>query len=161
MRELKFFITSICLCQLCFCGAFWAFRILNLRLFLSFEFAFFSTLLVVLSSFLNYKKNILSRAKTHTFKNKPLFIFVKKMQKNAKILNFRTLKDDLKPNFKEKMQNFALFFPLVKILSYGILVAGFLFLKSGNLLSILGYLSGISAFFVCVLFFVLSLKYES
>ncbi len=121
----------------------------------------FCALFVILSSYLNYKKNILARMKNYRFEKKPLFIFIKKVQKNLKNLNFKEMNDDLKPDFKEKMQNFALFFSLMKILAYGILIAGFLFLQNQNYLSILGYLSGVSALFVCVLFFSLSVKYES
>lgn len=161
MRGKKFFLLLICLCHLCFYLVFLSFKLLDLSMILSFEFAFLSALLIIFISYLNYKKNILAKTKEYHFEKKPLMIFLKKMKKNQKILNFKEMNDDLKPNFKEKLQNFALFFSLMKFLAYGILVAGFLFLKNQNHLSILGYLSGISALLICVLFFTLRVKYES
>ncbi|MCH5336486.1 MAG: hypothetical protein J1D99_03605 [Campylobacter sp.] len=159
--QAKFFLISICLCHLCFYLGFLGFKLLNLSTILSFEFAFLSVLLIILSSYLNYKKNILIRTKEYDFEKKPLMIFIKKNKINEKILNFREINDDLKLDFKDKMRNYALFFPLMKILTYGVLVAGFLFLQNQKLLSILGFLSGISALFICILFFALRVKYES
>lgn len=161
MQGKRSFFILVCFCHLCFYLGFLGFGVLNLSIVLSFEFSFLSAFLVILSSYLNYKKNISIRARHYHFEKRPLMIFVKKIEKNQQILNLREINDDLKLSFGDKIRNFALFFPLIKFLTYGVLVAGFLFLKDQNQLSILGYLSGISALLLCVLFFILRVRYES
>ncbi|WP_245821565.1 hypothetical protein [Campylobacter vulpis] len=129
-----------------------------MALILSYEMAFFSTLLVILSSYLHYKKNILARSLKYDFKPKALFI--KKIPKNSKIINFKHYNDDLVIKFKDKFKNFSLFFSLFKLLAYGILVGGFLFLQRQNLLFIAGYLGGISAFLMGIFAYMLCVKNE-
>lgn len=130
---------------------------LNFAFCLSYEIAFFSILLIIIVSYFNYKKTILTRAKK--YETKPLMIFLKNFKNLPKIIKFKDLNDDL--IFKDKMRYFALFFALFKILAYGILVAGFLFLRYQNLLEIFGYLCGISALLICIFIFTLYIKYES
>lgn len=130
---------------------------LNFAFCLSYEMAFFSILFIIIVSYFNYKKNILARVEK--YKIKPLMIFFKKFKNLPKIIKFKDLNDD--STFKDKMRYFALFFALFKILAYGILVAGFLFLRYQNLLEIFGYLYGISALLVCVFIFILYIRYES
>ncbi|EKA7300014.1 hypothetical protein PR648_000819, partial [Campylobacter jejuni] len=80
----------------------------------------------------------------------------------SKIIHFKILKDDLKPNVKEKIHFFAMFFTLFKLMAYVILVAGFLFLHRQDKLDIFAYICGISSLLVCVFIFILYIKkYES
>lgn len=156
MRKRGTFFTLLFLCNGVFLVGIWILARLEWEVFVSFEVAFVSVFFVVLSSYLRYQKGILRRVKNANFA--PPLICVKKMQKNQKIINFKEANDDLSLS---KMRNFALFFSGLKIASYGFLVAGFLFLHHQNLLSILGYLSGISAFLFAVLSLAFYLRYES
>lgn len=158
MAKRKIFLALLFVFNGGFLFVFWIFWHLKWGIFLSFQVAFWSVFLVVLSSYLHYQKSIYKQAKNLNFTPPPPLIFVKKMQKNQKIINFKVLNDDLAQN---KIRNFALFFSGLKIVSYGLLVAGFLFLNHQNLLSILGYLSGISAFLLAILSFAFCLRYES
>lgn len=152
----KNFFILVFLCNGGFLLGFYFLKQLQMNTFLSFQVAFWSIFLVVLSSYLRYQKSIFKQAKN--LSPPPPLIFVKKMQKNSNIINFKVFNDDLAPS---KIRNFALFFSGFKIASYGLLVAGFLFLDHQNLLSILGYLSGISAFLLAILSFAFYLRYES
>ncbi|MBS4240318.1 hypothetical protein [Campylobacter vulpis] len=158
MTQKKTLFLVLCIFNAFFLFAFFIFKDLNLALILSYEMAFFSTLLVILSSYLHYKKNILARSLKYDFKPKALFI--KKIPKNSKIINFKHYNDDLVIKFKDKFKNFSLFFSLFKLLAYGILVGGFLFLQRQNLLFIAGYLGGISAFLMGIFAYMLCVKNE-
>ncbi|MBS4281244.1 hypothetical protein CVU22713_02365 [Campylobacter vulpis] len=158
MTQKKTLFLVLCIFNAFFLFAFFIFKGLNLALILSYEMAFFSTLLVILSSYLHYKKNILARSLKYDFKPKALFI--KKIPKNSKIINFKHYNDDLVIKFKDKFKNFSLFFSLFKLLAYGILVGGFLFLQRQNLLFIAGYLGGISAFLMGIFAYMLCVKNE-
>ena len=157
-KKALFFI--LCVINGLFLLLFFIFKGLSFRLVLSFEVAFFSTLLIILSSYLNYKKKILVRSSNLHFEPKPLAIFIKKTPKNSKIINFKHYNDDLVIKFKDKMRNFSLFFSLFKLLAYLILVGGFLFLQRQNLLFVAGYLCGISAFLAGIFVFILCVKNE-
>ncbi|EIA0022864.1 hypothetical protein K6Z03_001306, partial [Campylobacter jejuni] len=94
---------------------FWIiFSLLNhfkLDIFLSYEIAFFSVLLIIFASYLNYKKVIIKKSKNYEKDfNFISSLFIKKKQNLSKIIHFKVLKDDLKPNVKEKIHFFAMFF---------------------------------------------------
>jgi len=161
MQHKKVFFIIFIVIHLGFWVLFYLLNFLTFKSFLSFEVANFSFLLIVFSSFLHYKKGILIQSKNYKFVKKPLMIFTHKIQNPSKIINYKVFNDDLKPKFKEKIQNFSLYFGLLKLLSYGILVAGFLALNKQNLLCIWAYIAGISALVLCVLIFAVFLKYES
>ncbi|CAM4024519.1 hypothetical protein N4T57_04715 [Campylobacter hepaticus] len=130
---------------------------LKLEVFLSYEIAFFSILLVVLFSYLNYKKAIRKKIEIYkkNFKNIPL-IFIKTKQIIPKKVHFKAIKEDL--NMKDKIHFFTLFFSLFKLIAYMILVAGFLFLHRQDKLNILAYICGISSLLVCIFIFLLYIK---
>ncbi|HDZ4940740.1 TPA: hypothetical protein RTF98_001163 [Campylobacter jejuni] len=135
----------------------------QLNAFLSYEIAFFSVLLIVFTSYLNYKKVIIKKSKNYKedFNFVPL-IFIKKKQNLPKIIHFKVAKDDLRLNIKEKIHFFAMFFTLFKLMAYVVLVAGFLFLHRQDKLDIFAYICGISSLLVCVFVFILYIKkYES
>ncbi|WP_246023116.1 hypothetical protein [Campylobacter estrildidarum] len=131
------------------------------NIFLSFEIAFFSFLIVIFSSYLNYKKIVFSKAKKYEYFQNSSIFFLKKIKKLPKNIKFRVIKDDLDFNFKDKIYFFTTFFSLLKIFAYMVLVAGFLFLHRQNLLNIFGYLCGISALLICVFIFIVYIRYES
>jgi len=157
MQHKKALLSIFILIQVIFCLVFLSLSAFKLNIILSYEMAFLSALLVVLASYFNYKKIILKRSKFYEkdFKTLPL-IFIKKKQKDTKIIHFKALKDDIA--FKDKMYIFALFFALFKMVAYGLLVAGFLFLHRQKYLDIFAYLCGISSLLVCVFIFILYLK---
>ncbi|MBK1971742.1 hypothetical protein [Campylobacter sp. TTU_617] len=132
---------------------------LNQKNILSFEIAFFSSLLIIIISYFNYQKNIVKNTYKYKFDQIPN-IFIKNYKKDQKIIKFKKVNDDLKLNFKDKIQNFTLFFTLFKLLAYGILVAGFLFLNRKGIFSTFAYLGGISALLICIIIFALCVKYE-
>ncbi|ELS3707431.1 hypothetical protein QPP40_000102 [Campylobacter upsaliensis] len=160
MTQKKALFCVLCIVNVFFLCAFFAFKGLSWALILSYEVAFFSTLLVILSSYLHYKKNILIKSSKFNYEPKPLALFIKKIPKNSKIINFKHYNDDLVIKFKDKFKNFSLFFSLFKLLAYGILVGGFLFLQRQNLLFIAGYLGGISAFLAGIFIFIVCVKNE-
>ncbi|MDP8315975.1 hypothetical protein RAP85_01030 [Campylobacter jejuni] len=135
----------------------------KLDTFLSYEIAFFSVLLIIFASYLNYKKVIIKKSKNYEKDfNFISSLFIKKKQNLSKIIHFKVLKDDLKPNVKEKIHFFAMFFTLFKLMAYVALVAGFLFLHRQDKLDIFAYICGISSLLVCVFIFILYIKkYES
>ncbi|EAH6598988.1 hypothetical protein F9A17_04335, partial [Campylobacter coli] len=111
----------------------------------------------------NYKKFILAQAKNHQkdFIYPSLF-YIKKIEKLPRIVKFISIKDDLSLNFKDRLRFFTLFFALFKLIAYGVLVAGFLFLHRQDKLDILSYICGISSLLVCVFIFMLYIRrYES
>ncbi|EJD9668267.1 hypothetical protein M3H34_000387, partial [Campylobacter coli] len=125
--------------------------------------AFFSILLIVFTSYSNYKKFILAQAKNHQkdFIYPSLF-YIKKIEKLPRIVKFISIKDDLSLNFKDRLRFFTLFFALFKLIAYGVLVAGCLFLHRQDKLDILSYICGISSLLVCVFIFMLYIRrYES
>ncbi|WP_232364890.1 hypothetical protein [Campylobacter aviculae] len=161
MEHKKAFFILVSFVHLLFLFILLILNLFKLNIFLSFEIAFFSFLFVIFSSYLNYKKIILSKAKEYKdFQNISLFL-LKKIKKLPKNIKFRIVKDDLDFNFKDKIYFFAIFFNLLKILAYVILVAGFLFLHRQNLLNIFGYLCGISTLLVCIFIFIVYVRYES
>ncbi|CDG57471.1 Probable integral membrane protein Cj0851c [Campylobacter coli 76339] len=105
---------------------------INLNIILSYEFAFFSILLIVFASYFNYKNFILAQAKNYQkdFIYPSLF-YIKKIEKLPRIVKFIPVKDDLTLNFKDRLRFFTLFFALFKLIAYGVLVAGiFIFASS-------------------------------
>lgn len=140
------------------CGFLFALKGVNKALFLSFEFAFFSSLFIIFLSFLSYKKNILKRAKKAQFKT--LNIFTKKSTTPPKIVKFKAINDDFKPTFKLAFKNLALFFSLAKLGAYAFLALGFLILHKHNLLDILAFLAGISSVLLGIFIFMIWVKYD-
>lgn len=138
------------------CGFLFALKGVNKTLFLSFEFAFFSSLFIIFLSFLSYRKNILKRAKETQFKT--LNIFTKKTP--PKIVKFKAINDDFKPTFKLAFKNLALFFSLAKLGAYAFLALGFLILHKHNLLDILAFLAGISSVLLGIFIFMIWVKYD-
>lgn len=132
---------------------------LNQKNIISFEIAFFSSLLIIIISYFNYQKNIIKNTNKYQFYQMPN-IFIKNYKKDQKIIKFKKVNDDLDLNFKDKIKNFTLFFTLFKLLAYGILVAGFLFLNRKGIFSVFAYLGGISALLLCIIIFALCVKYE-
>ncbi|KAA6227601.1 hypothetical protein [Campylobacter sp. LR286c] len=158
MQKKLAFCVIFCTLNLISLIVFWLFNSLNLSVFLSFEVGIFSFLLIIITSFLSYKRQILLRASKLNYENPPLNITLKKYKILPKIINFKAFNADLKPNFKQKIQYFSLYFSLLKILAYVILVAGFLYLHRHNLLSVLGFVSGISVLILCVFIFAFYVK---
>ena len=156
MTNKKAFFCIVALTHFVFWCVFLLFVSLNLGIFLSYEFAFFSVLLIIFSSFLNYKNAILKRLKNYKFQTFKPFIFFKKYKTFPKIVKFQAIKGDLA--YKDKFFFFALFFGFFKLLAYVILVAGFLFLKHKSLLNILAFVCGISSLLICVFLFLLYVK---
>lgn len=136
------------------CGFLFALKGVEKTLFLSFEFAFFSSLLIIFLSFLSYRKGILKKAKEVEFK--ALNIFTKKSTKPLKIVKFKAINDDFKLAFK----NLALFFSLAKLGAYAFLALGFLILHKHNLLDILAFLAGISSVLLGIFIFMVWVKYD-
>ncbi|WP_337212649.1 hypothetical protein [Campylobacter molothri] len=133
----------------------------KLNIFFSFEIAFFSIVLVVMTSYLSYKKMIYSQAKKYQI-NQNLFLFsLKKIKNLPKNIKFTIPKDDLEFSTKNKIYFFATFFNLLKIFAYVILVAGFLFLNRQGMLHIISYLCGILSLLICVFIFMIYIRYES
>ncbi|TQR60368.1 hypothetical protein [Campylobacter troglodytis] len=126
---------------------------LNLPFFLSYEFAFFMTLCIILLSFLSYQKNILNKAKTYKFEERPNFLLLKAVSKNSRISKFRIIKDEFKPSFKVALKNFRVFFNLAKLFAYCLFVLGFLILKRWDLLDIFAFIAGISSLVLTVFIF--------
>lgn len=158
MKHKFIFFLIACLVQMLFFAILWLLENWQLSVFLSYEVAFFSVVLVLCCSYLHYKKNILFQAKHYRIQKPLLMIFIKKYEFLPKIIQFRKINDDL--NFNEKLRNFSLFFSFSKMFAYGILIAGFLFLQHRALLSIFGYLCGVSSLLVCVFIFILYVSYE-
>lgn len=150
---------GILLCVNIFVYGFLAlFKGINLPPFLSFEFAFFSSVLIVFLSFLHYQKGIIKKAQSVEIHTKPLNIFLKK-QKHAKILNFKAINDDFKPTFKLALKNFSLFLSLAKFGAYAFLALGFLWLNKRNWLDIPAFLAGISALLLAIFIFMIWIRY--
>ena len=101
MTQKKALFCVLCIVNVLFLCAFFAFKGLSWALILSYEVAFFSTLLVILSSYLHYKKNILIKSSKFNYEPKPLALFIKKIPKNSKIINFKHYNDDLVIKFKD------------------------------------------------------------
>ncbi|HEB7547527.1 hypothetical protein [Campylobacter coli] len=163
MENKKAFFIILCLIHILFYCILVIFKWINLNIILSYEFAFFSILLIVFTSYSNYKKFILAQAKNHQkdFIYPSLF-YIKKIEKLPRIVKFISIKDDLTLNFKDRLRFFTLFFALFKLIAYGVLVAGFLFLHRQDKLDILSYICGISSLLVCVFIFMLYIRrYES
>ncbi|MGH2268070.1 hypothetical protein [Campylobacter taeniopygiae] len=161
MRYKKAFAVIIFLIHIIFFLSFLFLNPFNLNIFFSFEIAFFSILLVIITSYLSYKKMIYSQARKYKI-NQNLFLFsLKKVKSLPKNIKFTILKDDLEFNIKNKMYFFAVFFNLLKIFAYVVLVAGFLFLHRQGILHIVGYLCGISSLLICIFIFIAYVRYES
>lgn len=131
---------------------------LNLAFVLSYEFSFFSMLLIIILSFLSYQKNILKKTKIYKIEKKPLFLTLKKVNKNVKILNFKAINDDFKPSFKLALKNFGVFFSLAKLGAYIFLALGFLALQRHDLLDIFAFIAGISSLILGVFIFMFWMK---
>lgn len=134
------------------------FKGVNLPTFLSFEFAFFSSVLIVFFSFLHYQKGIIKKAQNAKIHTKPLNIFVKK-QKHTKILNFKVINDDFKPTLKLALKNLSLFLSLAKLGAYAFLALGFLWLNKQNWLDVAAFLAGISVLLLAIFIFMIWIKY--
>lgn len=140
---------------------------------LSFEFAFFATLLIILISFFSYKKGILKFAQSA----KNIEIYSDTQSENSQIQvnlqNATNLSDQstqnadlnsseseqesgVKPKFSFKYM--SLFFSLAKILGYAFLAAGFLALNRHAMLDLVGFLGGISSLIFAVLIFAFYLR---
>ncbi len=163
MEHKKAFFNIIALMHLLSLIFFLFIDYINLSVLLSYEFAFFSILLIVFASYLSYKKVISIQAKYYEKKIKTIpLIFIKKKQNFSKNINFKLVEDDLNFNFKDKIYFFTVFFTFFKFITYMILVAGFLFLLRQGKLNILAYIIGISSLLVCIFAFTLYVKkYES
>lgn len=159
MKHKKALFCIFTLIHLFFLIIFLSLNHFRLSAFLSYEIAFFSVLLIVFVSYLNYKKVIIKKSKNYKedFHFIP-FIFIKKKQNLPKIIHFKVIKDDLRLSVKEKIHFFTMFFTLFRLITYGILVAGFLFLHRQDKLDIFAYICGISSLLVCVFIFVLYMK---
>ncbi|TEY04078.1 hypothetical protein [Campylobacter sp. US33a] len=129
--------------------------------FLSYEFSFFATLLIIFTSFMTYKKNILKKSLKYNFKTKPLNIFIKKIQKDFKFVKFKEFNDDFKPSLTLALKNSLIFFSGLKLLGYGFLVLGFLILQNHQYLAIFEFIAGICIVPLAVFIFMIYLKYES
>lgn len=128
-----------------------AFKGLFLSVFISYELGFFASLLIILSSFLAYKKKITQLIKARqSSTNQPshtasLHIFIKKTPKLSKNIKFRPLNDDLALNLSQKTLIFTCFFAGVKLLSYALFVLLFLIIVRKNMLDIFALFSGVSS----------------
>lgn len=163
MENKRVFFIILCLIHIMFYCVLIILKWINLNIILSYEFAFFSILLIVFASYFNYKNFILTQAKNYQkdFIYPSLF-YIKKIEKLPRIVKFIPVKDDLTLNFKDRLRFFTLFFALFKLIAYGVLVAGFLFLHHQDRLDILSYICGISSLLVCVFIFMLYIRrYES
>ncbi|EPV5182257.1 hypothetical protein ACV6ZM_000092 [Campylobacter coli] len=163
MENKRVFFIILCLIHIMFYCVLIILKWINLNIILSYEFAFFSILLIVFASYFNYKNFILTQAKNYQkdFICPSLF-YIKKIEKLPRIVKFIPVKDDLTLNFKDRLRFFTLFFALFKLIAYGVLVAGFLFLHRQDRLDILSYICGISSLLVCVFIFMLYIRrYES
>ncbi|HEA8244346.1 TPA: hypothetical protein R8Q87_000094 [Campylobacter coli] len=163
MENKRVFFIILCLIHIMFYCVLIILKWINLNIILSYEFAFFSILLIVFASYFNYKNFILTQAKIYQkdFIYPSLF-YIKKIEKLPRIVKFIPVKDDLTLNFKDRLRFFTLFFALFKLIAYGVLVAGFLFLHRQDRLDILSYICGISSLLVCVFIFMLYIRrYES
>ena len=110
---------------------------------LSFEFAFFISLCIIVLSFLSYKKSILSESKAlKPPKIRPAILAQKPPNKNAKIQNFRPANNEFRLKFTHKL---TAFFSLAKLVSYALLAVGFLALNAHALLDIAGFICGVSS----------------
>ncbi|EDO6595649.1 hypothetical protein FVN02_06635 [Campylobacter coli] len=163
MENKRVFFIILCLIHIMFYCVLIILKWINLNIILSYEFAFFGILLIVFASYFNYKNFILTQAKNYQkdFIYPSLF-YIKKIEKVPRIVKFIPVKDDLTLNFKDRLRFFTLFFALFKLIAYGVLVAGFLFLHRQDRLDILSYMCGISSLLVCVFIFMLYIRrYES
>ena len=125
---------------------------------LSFEFAFFISLCIIVLSFLSYKKSILSESKAlKPPKIRPAILAQKPPNKNAKIQNFRPKNDDFKLKFTHKL---TAFFSLAKLVSYALLAVGFLALNRHALLDIAGFICGVSSVLAGCFFYGLWLNHK-
>lgn len=159
-----------------------------LGIVLSFEFAFFSAIFIILISFLSYKKGILkgvSDFKLNLAKNLndensrenlnlQNEISAKNFKNSSEISNAENLNERLNlqnedENLKLNLQNedenlkpnfnkFTLFFNLAKVLSYALLIISFLILQKQNFLDIFAFLGGISSVILGVLIFAFYLR---
>ncbi|EHD3993320.1 hypothetical protein JQ964_001703, partial [Campylobacter coli] len=87
MENKKAFFIILCLIHVLFYCILVIFKWINLNIILSYEFAFFSILLIVFASYSNYKKFILAQVKNHQkdFIYPSLF-YIKKIEKLSRIV---------------------------------------------------------------------------
>ena len=125
---------------------------------LSFEFAFFISLCIIVLSFLSYKKSILSESKAlKPPKIRPAILAQKPPNKNAKIQNFRPANNEFRLKFTHKL---TAFFSLAKLVSYALLAVGFLALNRHALLDIAGFICGVSSVLAGCFFYGLWLNHK-
>ena len=125
---------------------------------LSFEFAFFISLCIIVLSFLSYKKSILSESKAlKPPKIRPAILAQKPPNKNAKIQNFRPANNEFRLKFTHKL---TAFFSLAKLVSYALLAVGFLALNAHALLDIAGFICGVSSVLAGCFFYGLWLNHK-
>ena len=110
---------------------------------LNYEFAFFTSLCIIILSFASYKKSIINEAKSLKIPQIRPAIFAKKtLKKGAKFVNFRPANDEFGLKFSRK---FAAFFSLAKLASYGVLALGFYLLNANALFDIAAFICGVSS----------------
>ena len=125
---------------------------------LSFEFAFFISLCIIVLSFLSYKKSILSESKAiKPPKIRPAILAQKPPNKSTKIQNFRPANNEFKLKFTHKL---TAFFSLAKLGAYALLAVGFLALNRHALLDIAGFICGVSSVLVGCFFYGLWLNHK-
>ncbi len=152
MQESKKFIFILLLTNLLLL----VFFMQDLAMILSFEAAFFTSCLIIFSSFYTYAKNISKNSVKINFT--PTF-FVKKSDKRFNFVRFYEKNADLKLKFKERLKHMSWFFGFFKLLAYVLLILCFLALQRQNLLSVVGFLLGLSIMPFCVLIFILWVRY--
>jgi len=131
-----------------------------LNVFLSFELGFFASFLIILSSFLAYKKKItqLAKVRQSSFKAPLLQIFIKKTPDFSKNIKFYALNDDL--NLAQKTLIFTCFFAALKLLAYALFVLFFLMILRKNMLDIFALLAGVSTLLAGIFAFAFSLRFK-
>ena len=128
--------------------------------FLNYEIAYISFLFVMFCSYFSYKKNVLFLANNLKIEKKPLFIFLKKANKNQKIINYRIINDDFKNNFFTKIKKISWFFNVLKFFAYMIFIFSFLYLQGNFLFDIFSYLWGLVSVSIGIFFFMIFIRYE-
>ncbi len=114
-----------------------------LAVILNYEFAFFTSLCIIVLSFASYKKSILSETRQIKIPQIRPAIFAKKTpKKGVKFVNFCPANDEFGLKFSRK---FAAFFSLAKLASYGVLALGFYLLSANALLDIAAFICGVSS----------------
>ena len=125
---------------------------------LSFEFAFFISLCIIVLSFLSYKKSILSESKAlKPLQIRPAILAQKPPNKSTKIQNFRPANNEFRLKFTHKL---TAFFSLAKLVSYALLAVGFLALNRHALLDIAGFICGVSSVLAGCFFYGLWLNHK-